>query len=73
MTLTIPKDASLSVGQGNTLTNKGGIKRDGALTKDGGEIICVKHFGNAVWTFDDKTHTKTWDCWRPCRGAGRGA
>ena len=62
MTLTIPKDASLSVGQGNTLTNKGGIKRDGALTKDGGEIICVKHFGNAVWTFDDKTHTKTWDC-----------
>lgn len=62
MTLTIPKDASLSVGQGNTLTNKGGIKRNGALTKDGGEIICVKHFGNAVWTFDDKTHTKTWDC-----------
>lgn len=62
MTLTIPKDASLSVGQGNKLTNKGGIKRDGALTKDGGEIICVKHFGNAVWTFDDKTHTKTWDC-----------
>lgn len=62
MTLTIPKDASLSVGQGNTLTNKGSIKRDGALTKDGGEIICVKHFGNAVWTFDDKTHTKTWDC-----------
>lgn len=62
MTLTIPKDASLSVGQGNKLTNKGGIKRDGALTKDGGEIICEKHFGNAVWTFDDKTHTKTWDC-----------
>lgn len=62
MTLTIPKDASLSVGQGNKLTNKGGIKRNGALTKDGGEIICVKHFGNAVWTFDDKTHTKTWDC-----------
>lgn len=62
MTLTIPKDASLSVGQGNKLTNRGGIKRDGALTKDGGEIICVKHFGNAVWTFDDKTHTKTWDC-----------
>ena len=62
MTLTIPKDASLSVGQGNKLTNEGGIKRDGALTKDGGEIICVKHFGNAVWTFDDKTHTKTWDC-----------
>ena len=62
MTLTIPKDASLSVGQGNTLTNRGGIKRNGALTKDGGEIICVKHFGNAVWTFDDKTHTKTWDC-----------
>ena len=22
----------------------------------------MKHFGNAVWTFDDKTHTKTWDC-----------
>ena len=62
MTLTIPKDASLSVGPGNTLTNKGDIKRDGALTKDGGEIVCVKHFGNAVWTFDDKTHTKTWDC-----------
>ena len=62
MTLTIPKDASLSVGQGNKLTNRGGIKRDGALTKDGGEIICEKHFGNAVWTFDDKTHTKTWDC-----------
>ena len=62
MTLTIPKDSSLSVGQGNKLTNQGGIKRDGALTKDGGEIICVKHFGNAVWTFDDKTHTKTWDC-----------
>lgn len=62
MTLTIPKDASLSVGQGNKLINKGGIKRNGALTKDGGEIICVKHFGNAVWTFDDKTHTKTWDC-----------
>lgn len=62
MTLTIPKDASLSVGQGNKLTNRGGIKRDGVLTKDGGEIICEKHFGNAVWTFDDKTHTKTWDC-----------
>lgn len=47
-TLVIPEGASLSVGAGNTFTNKGAVTVEGSLSTEGGTLACYSHSGGTA-------------------------